>query len=1021
MKKSNKKTTAIILSVILVLAIVPLGSVLLKTTAASYTGKCGDSVNWSLDTSTGVLNITGTGDMATWTTKEAVPWNSYRANVKSVKIADTVTSIGNFAFSSCTKLTSVTMGTGIKTIGKAAFSFCSTLASISIPNSVTSIEMGAFSSCVKLASVSIPASVRNIGDSVFEYCTSLKTISIPDTVTSIGEGAFLDCGYYSTSDNWSNSVLYIGNHLIRAKKDVASSYTIKSGTKTIARFAFSACTGLTSLTASADNANFSSEGGVLFNKDKTVLVQYPIGKTTSSYTIPSTVKNIAYGAFGYTSSKLTTINIPDSITAIDKGAFMFANGITKVTIGNSVTRIGEEAFALCAELAEVVIGNSVTEIAEDAFYCCRKLKTVRIGYSVKTIGAEAFGACHYLNKVYYASTKADWKNVSVAAGNDYLKTASYSYGTAHVHSYTEKVVKAATCSEAGTKEFSCSCGSKYTETIPATGNHTLTHKTVASTCKVAGYEYDYCSVCEGTFNKVDLPLATHTYTSKVTTEATCATAGVRTYTCSVCGDSYTESIPATGKHTLTHKTVASTCKVAGYEYDYCSVCEGTFNKVDLPLATHSYTSEVTTAATCAKAGVRTYTCSVCGNSYTEAIPATGKHNYVGTVTTAATCVKAGVKTYTCTTCSDSYTEAIPATGKHTTTHKTVASTCKAAGYEYDYCSACEGVFNKVDLPLADHTYTSKVTTAATCAKDGVRTYTCVLCSHSYTEVIPATGNHKYTTRVTTAATCAKDGVRTYTCTTCSDSYTEVIPATGNHTLTHKTDASTCSEHGYEYDYCSVCEGVFNKVELPLEPHIHASKVTKAPTCEEDGVRTYECVCGDKYTEVIPAIGHKFEDGVCLNCSKVENIASPENSPIVIDREKKLISGIEMSLDTENFLKSLAISEDVTVSTSTDIIGTGTVITITDKETGEVIDTFTAVVFGDYNGDGLADIEDATYFSAIANFEIFDYYEHEYLFMAADVNGDGVVDTMDEEDMFAVTNFEAYIDHTITSGSKVVRY
>ena len=102
------------------------------------------------------------------------------------------------------------------------------------------------------------------------------------------------------------------------------------------------------------------------------------------------------------------------------------------------------------------------------------------------------------------------------------------------------------------------------------------------------------------------------------------------------------------------------------------------------------------------------------------------------------------------------------------------------------------------------------------------------------------------------------------------------------------------------------------------------------------------------------------------------------------------------------------------------LGTGTVVNVFDSE-GNHFASYTIVIFGDYNGDGVADSEDTAYFASISNFEIFNYFDYEHLFIAADVNSDGVVDAMDEEDMYAVANYEAYIDQTITEGSKVVRY
>jgi len=150
------------------------------------------------------------------------------------------------------------------------------------------------------------------------------------------------------------------------------------------------------------------------------------------------------------------------------------------------------------------------------------------------------------------------------------------------------------------------------------------------------------------------------------------------------------------------------------------------------------------------------------------------------------------------------------------------------------------------------------------------------------------------------------------------------------------------------------------------------------------------------------------------------ISAPEGASTVIDTEKKVISGLSENLNAESIMDYIAVSKDITVSFSNDVIGTGTMITLTDNS-GKVLDTYTIVIYGDYNGDGVADAEDTGYFASISNFEIFDYYDYEYLFMAADINGDGVVDSMDEEDMNAIANFEAYIDHTITEGSKVVRY
>ena len=141
--------------------------------AETYSGDCGangDKVKWELNTATGLLLITGNGDMADYTNNNGRPWTNYANYIMSVEIQEGINRIGNLAFRDCHGLTSIKIPNSVTSIGAQAFSGCSGLASIEIPNSLTSIEASTFSGCSALTSIEIPNSVTSIGNSAFYMC-----------------------------------------------------------------------------------------------------------------------------------------------------------------------------------------------------------------------------------------------------------------------------------------------------------------------------------------------------------------------------------------------------------------------------------------------------------------------------------------------------------------------------------------------------------------------------------------------------------------------------------------------------------------------------------------------------------------------------------------------------------------------------------------------------------------------------------------------------------------------------------
>ncbi len=300
------------------------------------------------------------------------------SSLTSIKIPDGVTSIGHGAFVGCSSLTSITIPDSMTSIGESAFSWCESLVSVIIPNGITSIEEDTFYECSSLTLINIPASVTSIEDGAFSGCSSLTSITvdennlnysskdgvlfnknmteiilypvskegkyiIPDSVTSIGEGAFWNCSGLT-------------------------SITIPDSVTSIGEIAFCWSVNLTSITVDENNPNYSSKDGVLFNKDLTEIIAYPIGKE-GEYIIPDSVTSVEENAF-WDCDNLTSIEIPNSVITIGDNAFGNCDSLTSITIPDSVTSIGYEAFRECESLASITIPDSVTSIGEDAFGIC---------------------------------------------------------------------------------------------------------------------------------------------------------------------------------------------------------------------------------------------------------------------------------------------------------------------------------------------------------------------------------------------------------------------------------------------------------------------------------------------------------------------------------------------------------------------------------------------------------------------------------------------------------------------------
>lgn len=303
---------------------------------------------------------------------------AYCSSLETVEIPSNVTTIEGGAFSNCGALKTVSFGQNsqLETIGGSAFQNCSLLISIEIPNSVTTIHSYAFSDCSALESINIPAGVISIENNVFSNCSSLQSIEIPAGVTSIGQNTFSNCtslqsinipvgvisigvGAFSgcsslISINIPDGVTNIESSTFQNCSALQSIEIPASVTYINEYSAFQGCTSLTAINVAGDNQNYSSEDGILFNKDKTEIILYPLGKS-NTYQIPLAVTTIGNNTFS-NNSTLETIEISANVTSIGGSAFFNCTSLTTVIIDSREIYIAATSQWACGNL----LGNSST-------------------------------------------------------------------------------------------------------------------------------------------------------------------------------------------------------------------------------------------------------------------------------------------------------------------------------------------------------------------------------------------------------------------------------------------------------------------------------------------------------------------------------------------------------------------------------------------------------------------------------------------------------------------------------------
>lgn len=686
-----------------------------------------------------------------------------------------VTRIKDKAFEDCTRIRGIIIPDSVTSIGEFAFSE-SSLTNITIPDSVTSINAGVFSQCKSLTSITIPDSVTYIGGSAFSNCSSLTSITIPDTVDFIDKYAFYNCSsltfvyYKGDITKWDDITIEIANSPF--KNDIIYYYSDIAPTtegnywhydendmpvawKPYVEY-FKYVENSTGYTVSGFKNGVKSPSKVEIprthnGKPVTAIANRAFWqlKSITSVTIPDSVVSIGYGSFWFCEN-ITSIEVPDSVISIGAYAFAACSNLERVAIGDSVETIGDYVFAVCNKLTSIIVDennqyyksingnlyskdgktliryaigkadtlfeipNGVTTIGDTAFIGCKSIVSVSIPNSVSYIGTTALAACPKLTNIiiddnhpyYYVEAgclieKGTTKKVIFGSATTYIPNSASAIGTGAFHGGTYyapiKIPLSITTIE---PQAFVDCDNLVV--------------LVEATEKPDGWDDNwndgsvkvFWSCTEGAES------CSHSFGDWTTVvQPNCLNSGISERRCSACGCVDRITLPATD-HIYKTTVVDSTCLQRGYTLHKCEACGDTYRDRYISALGHDWDEGfMRVEPTCTENGVRRHICTRCGDFIEVGISALGHDWGEWYIIHPATCEIDGMRERKCSRYGETETEIIKATGHDWDVDvEIVEPTCTNGGYTIHKCNNCsETYWDNYTDPLG-HNYVNGICT-----------------------------------------------------------------------------------------------------------------------------------------------------------------------------------------------------------------------------------------------------------------------------------------------------------------------